>query len=664
MVELKQDLKNLKGISDKDRKLIEDTEIMLGPDPEEMGLVKNMFWGNLREELVFPYPQVSADELARCDQLLAELEEYLVKEHPSAKIDSEQEIPDWCFRRLFDMGVMGMTIPREYGGLGLGVTSYNRVLEMLGKHCASTSVVVSAHQSIGCKAIMLFGTEDQKRKWLPQLAKETLSAFCLSEPNVGCDAGGQETTCHLSDDGSHYIVNGEKKWATSAALSSVFTVMAMQTLKHPKTGKEIQRVTALICTPDMEGIDIFQKNRSKCGIRGTWQGRVRFTDVHIPRENLLHKEGKGLNVALSCLNFGRCTLSAGVVGAARGSMDQATKWVATRHQFQRPLADFELVKLHIARMSALCYAMDAMLYMTTGMLDRHDEDIMLETAICKIFCSEMGWQVVDDAMQIMGGEGYMTENTLERSFRDSRIYRIVEGSNQVMQPFVFAYGGKQLAEQMLGIQSILGVDGSVGFGEMLTKLLTNGLKPSVASKAIPLTLELFLGIKPAKPQVTRLHGSLTKWGDELSRCTRELSHAFKWASKEYEEKILDRQAVQARIADIAMHCFAMACTLSKLDSQLRAGDDGVEFERDQAAGEHYCDIAVHEINRILDELRHNTDETMLDCADKALAYNATLPNKLFSIPEKSPTAAGTGRIPNQDGIKQFPGDSAKAKTDA
>jgi len=662
MAELKQDLKNLKGISDKDRKLIEDAEVMLGPDPEEMGLVKNMFWGNLREDLVFPYPQVSPDEVARCDQLLAELEDYLISEHPSSRIDEEQEIPEWCFKRLFEMGVMGMTIPRAFGGLGLGVTSYNRVLEILGKYCASTSVVVSAHQSIGCKAIMLFGTDEQKRVWLPALAKDTLSAFCLSEPNVGCDAGGQETTCRISDDGNHYIVNGEKKWATSGALSGVFTVMAKQKITNPKTGKEVERITALIGTPDMPGIDIFQKNRSKCGIRGTWQARIKFNDVHIPRENLLHKEGKGLNVALSCLNFGRCTLSAGVVGAAKGSMDQAIKWVATRHQFQRALADFELVKLHIARMSAMSYAMDAMLYMTTGMLDRHDDDIMLETAICKIFCSEMGWQVVEDAMQIMGGEGYMTENSLERAFRDSRIYRIVEGSNQVMQPFVFGYGGKQLAEQMLGIQAVLGVDGEAGFGEMIGKMLTNGLKPSIAGKAIPLALELYMGIKPAKPQVTHLHGSLNKWADELARCIRELSHAFKWASKEYEEKILDRQAVQARISDIAMHCFAMSCTLSKLDGQIRAGDDGIEFERDQSAAEHYCNYAVHEIDRILIELKRNTDDTMLDCAEKALAYNETLPNERFSIPEKSPTAAGTGRTPSQDGIMQFPGDSAATTT--
>jgi alkylation response protein AidB-like acyl-CoA dehydrogenase len=257
-------------------------------------------------------------------------------------------------------------------------------------------VLVSAHQSIGCKAVMLYGSEEQKARWLPHLAKDWVSAFCLSEPNVGCDAGGQETRCHLSDDGEHYIINGEKKWATSGAYSQLFTVMAKQKLDG---GKE--RVTALVCTPDMEGIDIFQKNRSKCGIRGTWQARIRFNDAKVPKANLLHKEGKGLNVALSCLNFGRCTLSAGMLGMAKSARDQGAKWARTRHQFGRPLSDFELVRQRVARNSALCYAMDAMLYMTTGFLDRNDQDIMVETAICKTFCSEMGWRVVNNAMQIM-----------------------------------------------------------------------------------------------------------------------------------------------------------------------------------------------------------------------------------------------------------------------
>jgi acyl-CoA dehydrogenase family member 9 len=317
-------------------------------------------------------------------------------------------------------------------------------------------------------------------------ATEQLSAFCLSEPNVGSDAAGQETRCELSADGTHYILNGEKKWSTSGALSGLLTVMAKQNVRDPATGVAREGITALVCTPDMEGVDIFQKNRSKCGIRGTWQARIRFQNVRVPAENLLHKEGKGLQVALSCLNYGRCTLSAGMLGSAKKSRAQANKWAQTRYQFGRPLSDFELMKAHVARMSALTYAMDAMLYMTTGMLDRQDRDIMIETAITKVFCSEMGWRVVNDTMQIMGGEGYMTENEVERAYRDSRINTIVEGANEVMHSFIFAYGGKQLAEQMIGMQHTFAWREEDGFLRNLGRILINGLNPKVMRRAVPL----------------------------------------------------------------------------------------------------------------------------------------------------------------------------------
>src|SRR3954471_5416879 len=492
------DLKSMK-MSDKDRRLIEDAEALLGPEPSSMGFVKNLFWGNLRQELVFPYPQVSTEEQATCDKLLADLDKYLRDEHPAVQIDQEQHIPDWVIKRLFEIGVLGMTIPREHGGLGLGITSYNRVLERIGRYCGSTAVLVSAHQSIGCKAIMLFGKPEQKQRWLPHLAKDWLSAFCLSEPNVGCDAGGQETRCEWNEAENCYVINGVKKWATSGAISQIFTVMAKQKIKDKKTGKEIEKVTALVCTPDMDGIDIFQKNRSKMSIRGTWQARIKFTNARVPKENLLHHEGKGLNVALSCLNYGRCTLSAGMLGGARRAYEQGMKWGQYRYQFQRPLADFELVQKKIAHMAAMIYSMDAVLYMTTGMLDRHDEDIMLETAICKVFNSEMGWRVVNDAVQIMGGEAFMTENELERIFRDSRINTVVEGANEVMQSFIFAYGGKQLAEKMLGVQQAVGWENDQSFAANVVRGMKGMFNPTVAKAAVPLAKEIFLGWKPSSP---------------------------------------------------------------------------------------------------------------------------------------------------------------------
>ncbi|MBS0195232.1 MAG: acyl-CoA dehydrogenase family protein [Planctomycetes bacterium] len=648
-------LKDLKGISALDRKMIEEAEEWLGAEPDAMGPVKNFFWGRVKEDFYFPYPQQDPRESAECDQLLAKLDEYLRNEHPSVQIDQEQEIPRWVVDRLFEMGVLGMTIPKEFGGLSMGITSYNRVLERIGMYCGSTAVMVSAHQSIGCKAVMLFGTEEQKKKWLPHLAKDWLSAFCLSEPNVGCDAGGQET--YFVRDGEYFIVTGEKKWATSGALSGLFTVMCREKREDGK-GK----ISALVLHPDMEGVEIFQKNRSKCGIRGTWQARIRFHGVRVHKSHLLGQDGRGLQMALSCLNYGRCTLSAGMLGGARRVRDQATKWAKTRFQFGAPLADKELVKIRIAHMAALDYAMDAVLYMTTAMMDRKDEDHQVETAMCKLFCSEMGWRVVNDGLQIMGGEGYMTENEVERVFRDSRINLIVEGANEVMQSYIFGYGGKQLAEMMMGIKDSLLKDSDEGLGAYLAKAIKNSVRMDIMKRAVPIGMEVYLGMRPAMGRITRIkNAELAERGERLVALARELSHHFKVMSKKWDVKILDRQAVQARIADMATYLHAYACTLGKLDGDMTAhggnGANDLEFQRDKAAAIHFMDIAEHEIHNRIRDLYENSDESMLACADAVIRHNDTLPNRDFVIPEKSPTAKGTGRKVSQEGIKQFAGNT-------
>ncbi|MEM9660767.1 MAG: acyl-CoA dehydrogenase family protein [Planctomycetota bacterium] len=633
------DLKNMKGVSEKDRKTLEEAEALLGPEPDEMGFIKNVFWGRFEEDRVLPYPETSPDETAKCDQLLAELEDYMRNEHPSIEIDQNEEIPEWVIKRLFDMGALGCTVPVEYGGMGFGITSYNRVLEMIGKYCGSTAVVVSAHQSIGCKAIMLFGSDEQKKRWLPVVAREKLSAFCLSEPNVGCDAGGQETRCERSEDGTHFILNGEKKWSTSGALAGIFTVMSKQRMPDGK-----DKVTALVCTPDMEGIDIFQKNRSKCGIRGTWQARIKLENVKVPAENLLHKEGKGLNVALTCLNYGRCTLSAGMTGGAKRAMDQAVKWSQTRYQFGDPLSDKQLVKQRIAHMAAMVYAMDAMLYMTTGMLDRGDKDIMVETAICKVFCSEYGWQVVNDAMQIMGGESYITANEIERIFRDSRINTIVEGSNDLMWSFIFGYGGKQLGEWMLGLREAA----KTGF-----------YKPSLLKQAIPLGMEVFLGIRKKAPDINKIHPQLRPHADRLSRLISEFTYQFKQMSKKHDAAMLSRQVPQSRLALAVIQIHAWACTLSKLDMEMRKHGDngGPEFARDKAAAFHFFDLAEMEIEKHFRDGYRNADDTMMASAEAAMTVSDTQDDGLFIIPERTPTESlGKGRQPRDEAVKKFPGD--------
>lgn len=626
--------RELQKLSEKDRKQIQQAQEMLGPDPDSMGLVKNYFWGRFRRDLLLPHPEPSAEETARCDQLLAALDTYLREEHPAHEIDQKQEIPDWVVGKLFELGVLGMTIPREFGGGGFGITSYNRALERIGRSCGSTAVIVSAHQSIGCKAVMLFGNDEQKRRYLPRMAKDTLSAFCLSEPNVGCDAGGQETRCELSADGTHYILNGEKKWATSGALSGLFTVMAKQRIKDPKTGKEKDAVTALICTPDMEGVDIFSRNRSKCGIRGTWQARIRLTNVKVPKANLLHKEGKGLNVALTCLNYGRCTLSAGMLGGATYSLEQAAKWAQYRHQFERPLAEFGQVQEKLARMDAYVYAMDAMLYLTTAFLDRHDEDIMLETAMCKVFCSEMGYRTVNDCLQIMGGESYMTENHVERIWRDSRINTIVEGANEVMLQFLFGYGSKQLGEWMLGVKA----------------------KPfSNLGAAMSIAMQLFLGIRPAAPQVGPLHAKLSAHGQTLANLIREFAHQVRMMFKEHEEKLVTNQLIQSRLAMAALWIHAIACSLSKCDRHLRQGLDGEALTQELTLMDHLVALFANEVRIELDGLRQHANRTVEAASRGLIKRMEGYSNAGYSMPERSPDAAarGKGRSPDAVGVPQF-----------
>ena len=402
--------------------------------------------------------------------------------------------------------------------------------------------------------------------------------------------------------------------------------MCKQMVTDPKTGKTKESVTALICTPDMEGVDIFSRNRAKCGIRGTWQARIRLKDVKVPRENLLWKEGRGLNVALTCLNYGRCTLSAGMLGGAKYAFEQATKWAKYRYQFDRPLGEFDLVKERLARDAAYIYAMDAMLYMTTAFLDRGDEDIMLETAMCKIFCSEYGFRTVDDAMQILGGESYMTENNIERIWRDSRINTIVEGANEVMHSFVFAYGSKQLGEWMLSIKA-----------KPFKKL----------GAAARIGGELFLGMRRPVPRFSKIHPKLQKHAQELMFRIRDHSYNVKMMFKEHEEGLIANQFIQARLSKCAMWIHAVSCTLSKLDSRIRSqpvgrGIEGAQLAHELLVVETLCAIANASIDEEVRGLRWNIDATMRGCAESVLAQADGLSNAEYSIPERTPVIAARG----------------------
>lgn len=584
-------------------------DLLEGPPSKEMGFVKSLFFGRLKLDEVIPYPRQDAEEAARTDELIAKVKAFLNEHDDPAKIDAEERIPDEVIRGLAQLGVLGMTVPKEYGGGGFSHTAYCRVLENIAAHDASTAVLVGAHQSIGLKALVLCGSDEQRRTYLPALAKgEKLAAFCLSEPEVGSDAASVKTTARQSDDGSHWILNGEKRYATNAALAGFMTVMARTPILENGAMKD--KVTAFIVTPDLRGFEILKPNRSKCGIRGSWQANLKFTDMPVPADRILGTLGKGLKVALGTLDYGRCTLCAGCLGGARVALDRCIERVRSRQQFGRSIGEFGLIQEKIARMAETVFAIDALTYMAAGLVDRHAGDVMLETAIAKLFCSEGLWQIADDAMQIWGGEGYMRENGIERMLRDARINRIVEGTTEVMTAFVALLGMKGVGEEFE--QILRAAKHPVGnFGRL-------------ASFARSQWHDIVVGA-----HAPELHPELDEEGHTLARLTHHFAQGVGKLLRTHREKILDMQLSQQRIALSAVDLYATAAVISKLQSTLssqprpdHANGNGSTMDaaarRELLIGKAFCHHAADRIEARLRALFDNRDEEVKSVAEAVI----------------------------------------------
>src|SRR3954451_20978654 len=416
---------------------IQQAEELLFTGPQALGFAKGLFQGHFVSDWVMPYPRVAEAEQGELDRTLTELRKFLNADLDPAEIDRQADIPRSVIDGLGRIGVLGLTAPKEYGGQGFSQMANCKVLEEIGRRCASTSVFVNAHHSIGIRALLLFGTHQQKEKWLPKLVTgEQLGAFALTEKEAGSDAANVQMQARPSDDGSHFILNGEKRYITNAAIAHELTVMA----RTPVPGSDKTAVTAFLVTPDMPGFQMLEARMSKTGIRGTATGRFVLRDVKVPKENVLGPMGKGLKVALTVLDFGRTTFGACCTGAAKTCLELAAAHANTRKQFDRPLADFELVQKKLARMAAWTYAMEAMTNVTAGLIDRGLEDYMLETAILKVWSTERLWLIVNDAFQIHGGAAYFTDRPLERLLRDQRINQIGEGANEVLLSFIALVG--------------------------------------------------------------------------------------------------------------------------------------------------------------------------------------------------------------------------------
>ncbi len=591
----------MRNLSRADQEQFEKAKDLIESEPAEIGYVKSLFFGRLKSGQVLPYPHQDAEEARRTDELIARLDEFLKREVDADKIDAEERIPQHVIDGLGELGVMGMTVPTEFGGGGFSHTAYCRVLEHVARHCTSTAVLIGAHQSIGLKALMLMGTPQQKQAYLPALARgEMLAAFCLSEPQVGSDAANVQTTARLSEDGAYWILDGQKKYATNAALAGFLTVMAATPVTE--NGKTRNKVTAFIVTPDLPGFEIIRPNCSKCGIRGSWQAELRFTGMRVPADRVLGGVGKGLKVAFSVLNFGRCTLSAGCVGGAKQALEMSIDRVKSRRQFGRSISEFHLVKEKIARMAETVFAMDAMTYLAAGLVDRHVEDLMLETAACKLFCSEAAWRVIDDAVQLWGGEGYMRETGLERMLRDARINRIVEGTTEVMTAFVSLVGLKGVGEDLE--HSLHWAKHPVGnFGR-----LAHFAREQFGDVVVGHKLE-------------GLHPDLAAEGRMIARLTKSLARDVIRILGTYREKILDMELIHQRFAGAAVELYAMTAVISKLQrmiEQREAGSASESYDRDMIVGQSFCRNAAARVEQQLHSLFDNHDTELLHTADTVL----------------------------------------------
>lgn len=575
--------------ADKRREQIRQAEEMLGLEGRRLGFARSLFFGQFRSDLMFPWPELPPLERETVQNLVAEFRRFADAEIDPFEIDRLADIPEAVMKGLARLGLFGLTIPREFGGLGLSQSAACRIMEAIGSVDASIAVLLNAHHSIGLRVIVLAGTEEQKQRWLPPLARgEILAALALTEPNAGSDAAAIQTTATPSEDGQVYYLDGEKRYITNGAIAGVLTVLA----RAPVPGREGTHVTAFVVTPDLPGFEIVEARMPKCGIRGTVTSRLAFHHMPVPAANLLGKPGAGLKLALTALDYGRITFGATCTGAAKVCLQAAVRHAATRQQFGRPLADFEMVKEKLAQMAADIFAMESATQHAASLLDAQTGDYMLETAMVKVFTSEALWRIVNDTIQIFGGQAYFTDEPYERMMRDARINLIGEGANDVLRAFVALVGLREVGQHL--------------------KVLSEAIwRPWEQWQA----LLRFAGrrIYFSAPHVPVRHAELTHAATRLASDIAAFGKAVESALLQHREGIVERQYVQKRLADAATDLYLASCVLSRLDSLLDRPEEYAPMLLHR--GELFLAQASRRVRQHLHALRDNDDILTTQLAD-------------------------------------------------
>src|SRR3954449_12420170 len=553
---------------------------------------KELFLGNFKLDLIHPQPKLDPAAVEKGEAFISKLKTFLEEHVDPLEIERDAKIPDHVVEGLKEIGALGIKVYEEYGGLGLSQVYYNKALMMAGVYHASLATLLSAHQSIGlAEPLRMFGSEEQKREWLPKVAKTHISAFMLTEPDVGSDPARLGATAEV--DGDEYVINGRKLWATNGVIADVVVVMA-------RVGKKI---SAFIVPTDLPGIEVTHRNRFM-GLRGIENSVTRFEDVRIPKENLIGKEGEGLKIALSTLNTGRIALPAICVGASKWATKIAREWGTERVQWGQPVGKHEAVAHKISFITATAFGLEAMLDVTSRLADDKRNDIRIEAAIAKLLGSELGWLVVDDLVQIRGGRGFETADSLqargekpvpvEQAFRDMRINRIFEGSTEVMHLLI----AREAVDQHLQVA-----------GDILEPDAELKVKAKAAVGAGKFYAKWFPGLvvgEGSKPSSYAEFGELATHLRYVERSSRKQARATFYAMNRYQAKMERKQAFLGRIVDIGseLYAIAAACVYAKTIE----GEHPERAEQARELADLFCRQARRRADVLFEELWHNDDD--------------------------------------------------------
>ncbi|MGE0615942.1 MAG: acyl-CoA dehydrogenase family protein [Bacteriovoracia bacterium] len=578
--------------------------------------VADLFMGKVQTDAFLPYPLQEPEDKKIGDEFLRKFDAYLSKNLDGDQVDREGKIPDEVMKGLAELGAFGFKIPKEYGGLGFSQTNYNRALATVGGYCGSTAATLSAHQSIGVpQPLKLFGTPEQKKKYLPRFAKGAVSAFALTEPEVGSDPAKMSTTATPTEDGNHYIINGQKLWCTNSVIADVIVVMAQTPPKivdGPKGKREKKQITAFIVETNTPGFEVLHRCRFM-GLSGIQNGLIQFKNVKVPKENIIWGLGKGLRLALITLNTGRLSLPAVCIGGARKGLEEARKWANERVQWGVNIGKHESAAAKVAQVSADTFAMEAITWAAAAWADNGKRDIRLEAAMAKIFCSVRSDLLVDEVIQLKGGRGYENQSSLqargerpvplERMYRDSRINQIVEGTSEILSLFI----AREALDKHLRIAGDV-LNPTLPFGRRAAAFLRSAAFYSWWYPAQWISLAIW----PRFAGLGKLGCHMRFVACASKKLARTTFHQMVLNGPKLER----RQMQLIRLVEIATDLFAMAAVIGRAHTKQSA--DAKTYGNVDDVADYFCRMARVRIRQNFRAVRCNPDKQMRRLADQVL----------------------------------------------